>query len=116
MFTHAYEGYLTHAYPLDELKPLSCVGQVSWRGEQEIKIMSDFLLCCEHGAIVLKLPNSCVNKFEWRLSIAGHVGRVLADARRRARHAARHGQRHRVQEVSEKTESGSRRIRVTVQT
>ena len=23
MFTHAYDGYMTHAFPHDELKPLS---------------------------------------------------------------------------------------------
>lgn len=28
MFYHAYNGYLEHAYPLDELKPLSCTGKV----------------------------------------------------------------------------------------
>jgi hypothetical protein len=26
MFYHAYNGYLEHAYPLDELKPLTCKG------------------------------------------------------------------------------------------
>lgn len=26
MFYHAYNGYLDHAYPLDELRPLTCSG------------------------------------------------------------------------------------------
>ncbi|CAD5231790.1 unnamed protein product [Bursaphelenchus xylophilus] len=30
MFYHAYNGYLNHAYPLDELKPLSCTGMNTW--------------------------------------------------------------------------------------
>ena len=27
MFYHAYNGYLDNAYPLDELKPITCKGQ-----------------------------------------------------------------------------------------
>ncbi|KHJ91182.1 glycosyl hydrolase family 47 [Oesophagostomum dentatum] len=30
MFYHAYNGYLNHAFPLDELKPISCKGQDTW--------------------------------------------------------------------------------------
>ncbi|CAD5224704.1 unnamed protein product [Bursaphelenchus okinawaensis] len=30
MFYHAYNGYLNYAYPLDELKPLSCTGMNTW--------------------------------------------------------------------------------------
>uniref|UniRef100_A0A0R3S618 alpha-1,2-Mannosidase n=1 Tax=Elaeophora elaphi TaxID=1147741 RepID=A0A0R3S618_9BILA len=30
MFYHAYNSYLLHAYPLDELKPLSCSGVDTW--------------------------------------------------------------------------------------
>jgi mannosidase alpha-like ER degradation enhancer 2 len=30
MFQHAYESYLTHAYPYDELRPLSCDGVDTW--------------------------------------------------------------------------------------
>lgn len=30
MFYHAYDGYLNHAFPLDELKPITCVGQDTW--------------------------------------------------------------------------------------
>lgn len=26
MFYHAYNGYLNYAYPLDELRPLTCTG------------------------------------------------------------------------------------------
>lgn len=29
-FSHAYEGYLKHAYPFDELRPLSCDGVDTW--------------------------------------------------------------------------------------
>ncbi len=30
MFDHAFGSYMAHAYPLDELKPLSCAGR-DWR-------------------------------------------------------------------------------------
>ena len=30
MFYHGYNNYLEHAYPYDELKPLSCKGQDTW--------------------------------------------------------------------------------------
>ncbi len=30
MFHHAYSGYLTHAHPYDELKPLTCDGVDTW--------------------------------------------------------------------------------------
>ncbi|CAI4231531.1 unnamed protein product [Auanema sp. JU1783] len=30
MFYHAYDGYLNYAFPLDELKPLSCEGVDTW--------------------------------------------------------------------------------------
>ncbi|GAB1598409.1 ER degradation-enhancing alpha-mannosidase-like protein 2 [Argonauta hians] len=30
MFNHAYEGYMKYAYPLDELRPLTCDGQDTW--------------------------------------------------------------------------------------
>ncbi|KAK0412870.1 hypothetical protein QR680_006458 [Steinernema hermaphroditum] len=30
MFYHAYNGYLEHAYPLDELKPITCSGMDTW--------------------------------------------------------------------------------------
>ena len=30
MFHHAYDGYLRHAHPYDELRPLSCDGVDTW--------------------------------------------------------------------------------------
>ncbi|VDK52539.1 unnamed protein product [Cylicostephanus goldi] len=30
MFYHAYNGYLNHAFPLDELMPITCKGQDTW--------------------------------------------------------------------------------------
>lgn len=30
MFHHAYNGYLQHAYPLDELCPVTCTGADTW--------------------------------------------------------------------------------------
>ncbi len=30
MFYHAYNGYLDYAYPLDELRPLTCDGHDTW--------------------------------------------------------------------------------------
>lgn len=32
MFYHAFNGYMEHAFPLDELKPLSCGGEDSLGG------------------------------------------------------------------------------------
>jgi mannosidase alpha-like ER degradation enhancer 2 len=29
MFAHTYDSYMAHAFPLDELRPISCVGVVS---------------------------------------------------------------------------------------
>ena len=34
MFDHAYEGYLRHAHPYDELRPLSCDGVDTWGSYQ----------------------------------------------------------------------------------
>ena len=34
MFHHAYEGYLRHAHPYDELRPLSCDGVDTWGSYQ----------------------------------------------------------------------------------
>ena len=30
MFYHAYNGYLEHAYPYDELRPITCDGHDTW--------------------------------------------------------------------------------------
>ena len=30
MFEHAYDSYMRHAYPLDELQPLTCDGADTW--------------------------------------------------------------------------------------
>ena len=30
MFHRAYQGYLDHAYPYDELRPLTCSGMDTW--------------------------------------------------------------------------------------
>ena len=32
MFTHGYRSYLDHAFPRDELAPLSCTGFDTWGG------------------------------------------------------------------------------------
>lgn len=32
MFYHAFNGYMEHAFPLDELRPLSCGGEDSLGG------------------------------------------------------------------------------------
>lgn len=32
MFYHAFDGYMDHAFPLDELRPLSCGGEDSLGG------------------------------------------------------------------------------------
>lgn len=32
MFYHAFDGYMEHAFPLDELRPLSCEGEDSLGG------------------------------------------------------------------------------------
>jgi len=30
MFYHAYDGYMQYAYPLDELRPITCDGHDTW--------------------------------------------------------------------------------------
>lgn len=30
MFYHAYDSYINHAYPYDELRPLTCDGMDTW--------------------------------------------------------------------------------------
>ena len=30
MFQHAYDGYISHAYPYDELRPITCDGHDTW--------------------------------------------------------------------------------------
>lgn len=42
MFHHAYDGYLKYAYPLDELRPLTCDGHDTW-GRFEFAIFSSTL-------------------------------------------------------------------------
>lgn len=32
IFYHSYDNYMRHAYPFDELRPLSCDGQDTWGG------------------------------------------------------------------------------------
>lgn len=32
MFYHAFDGYMQHAFPLDELRPLTCTGEDSLGG------------------------------------------------------------------------------------
>jgi hypothetical protein len=32
MFVHAYDAYMAHAFPRDELAPLSCAGRNTWGG------------------------------------------------------------------------------------
>jgi len=40
MFHHAYDGYLKHAYPFDELRPLSCDGHDTWGRYEGFVILS----------------------------------------------------------------------------
>lgn len=39
MFNHAYNGYLKHAYPYDELRPLTCDGVDTWGRFVSFKLM-----------------------------------------------------------------------------
>lgn len=43
MFYHAFNGYMKHAFPLDELRPLSCEGEDSLGG-YALTLVSQFLL------------------------------------------------------------------------
>lgn len=43
MFYHAFNGYMRHAFPLDELRPLSCEGEDSLGG-YALTLVSSFLL------------------------------------------------------------------------
>lgn len=69
MFNHAYGSYMTHAYPLDELKPLSCVGR-RW-DRRERGTLDDTL-----GGFALTLVDSLDT-----LALMGHR-KEFAEARR----------------------------------
>lgn len=43
MFDHAYDNYRAHAFPLDELAPLSCRGRDTWMGEGNMLTLVDTL-------------------------------------------------------------------------
>jgi mannosidase alpha-like ER degradation enhancer 2 len=43
MFYHAFNGYMEHAFPLDELKPLSCEGEDSLGG-YALTLVGDILV------------------------------------------------------------------------
>lgn len=46
MFYHAFEGYMKHAFPHDELKPLSCIGEDTLGGYALtlVRLVAIFLL------------------------------------------------------------------------
>lgn len=61
MFYHAFDGYMDHAFPRDELKPLTCEGEDTLGGyaltlvrlafEFDIFVEVKLYLCCLHAAI-----------------------------------------------------------------
>lgn len=46
MFYHAFDGYMDHAFPRDELKPLSCSGEDTLGGYALTLVRSVFNQCC----------------------------------------------------------------------
>jgi len=47
MFYHAYDGYMTHAFPRDDLKPISCTG-VSVQGFSKMNEEPHVMGCSGH--------------------------------------------------------------------
>ena len=67
MFYHAFEGYMQYAFPLDELRPLSCSGEDSLGGYALTLVMlpSSPRLGCLETSSVFKVCNfflSCVSR------------------------------------------------------
>lgn len=56
MFYHAFDGYMRHAFPHDELKPLSCGGEDTLGGYALtlVNAMTLYLLN-DHGVVILTL-------------------------------------------------------------
>ena len=59
MFYHAFEGYMQYAFPLDELRPLSCSGEDSLGGYALTLVMlpSSPRLGCQENSSVFKVCN-----------------------------------------------------------
>ncbi len=83
MFYHAYNGYLKHAYPLDELKPLTCKGMDTWGSYSltlvdaldTLLIMGNYTEFARASAVVLDSidfdANINVSVFETNIRIIG---------------------------------------------
>uniref|UniRef100_A0A4W6FTA2 alpha-1,2-Mannosidase n=1 Tax=Lates calcarifer TaxID=8187 RepID=A0A4W6FTA2_LATCA len=71
MFDHAYQNYMDHAYPADELMPLTCRGRVRGLEPSRVPLLALFLFCCINGIILLNKTT----EFE------AAVRRVLSDVR-----------------------------------
>ena len=59
MFYHAFEGYMQYAFPLDELRPLSCSGEDSLGGYALTLVIlpSSPRLGCQENSSVFKVCN-----------------------------------------------------------
>jgi len=52
MFYHAFNGYMEHAFPLDELRPLSCAGEDTLGG---------------YALTLVLIPHPIANQISYRL-------------------------------------------------
>ena len=52
MFNHGYRSYMDHAFPCDELQPVSCSGMETWGGYSLtlIDALDTLVVCFGSGA------------------------------------------------------------------
>ncbi|CAK9298912.1 unnamed protein product [Gordionus sp. m RMFG-2023] len=70
MFIHAYDSYMKYAYPLDELKPISCSGMNTWGNFSLTLIDSlDTLLVMGNETEFMKAVNLILNNVNFNMNI-----------------------------------------------
>lgn len=64
MFYHAFNGYMDHAFPRDELRPLSCGGEDTLGGYALTLVRRHFLAGLDRliflGKHILNVPIMCI--------------------------------------------------------
>ncbi|KAK6929875.1 Glycoside hydrolase family 47 [Dillenia turbinata] len=76
MFFHAFDGYMNHAFPLDELRPLSCQGEDSLGGYAFLSTHWTHWHCLVIKNVFLPLlngSNKTVSVFETTIWILGRL-------------------------------------------
>ncbi|XP_053384353.1 ER degradation-enhancing alpha-mannosidase-like protein 2 isoform X2 [Mercenaria mercenaria] len=66
MFHHAYDGYIRHAYPYDELRPLTCDGHDTW-GSYSLTLIDalDMLVIMGNTSEFRRVANLVIEKMDF---------------------------------------------------